>query len=436
VSGRRFPRDSACALSPPARTLRELLRGWSPPAIVGGAGLVLSGCGDIFLQTPDEPGQAALDDQQRAGWNVGGEGMPLAFPGAQETDIAGGAGWWGAMPTLASRLAPSAARWAPYYGPALFQSLEAPRSADLRFVMRPIFTPELAIAHRRGEALVSLMIQQGVVRDDVAIILDLPGPESVAVAAALAPWFDPVFVLDNWPHPMGVVPAHLTLGAALYFLPSFERDRAARVAGAPGAPPVFVLDRQRLAPYGDDANQFDNRYLATLPSHEALQAAGIKHVLYVTPNDQVTLESDDINADLVAINDSGVDVRMLALSDFAQAPLPDWPQDPTCGGGAAAPASVTGEPLFYFGGSPGAHNCFSAWYGWEPPLPGGFVVGPVFQPPPRLLGRCHFHPTARATFVGVASGGARGSAWRGGGWRGGGFGRSGSMGRVHFGVTS
>ena len=64
----------------------------------------------------------------------------------------------------------------------------------------------MALAHRRGEALLLAAHREGACRTDVALVLDLPGPEAVAVAAALAPCFDPVFVFDNWPHPLGVVP--------------------------------------------------------------------------------------------------------------------------------------------------------------------------------------------------------------------------------------
>ena len=404
------------------RSLLDVLRGWSPVATVAGAGLVLGGCGELLSE---EPGGRTLDDQRSAGWDVGAEGQPLALAGAQLVDVSGSADWRQAMPNLAWSLSPGSATWSPYYAPALFQSLSAPRTAGLRFAIQPVFTPEMALAHRRGEALLSLLIEGGVCRGDVALVLDLSGPESVAVAAALAPCFDPVFGFDNWPHPRGVVPSQMTLGAALYFLPSFERDRANRVRGGVVSPPVFVLDRQRLAPYGDDPSLFDNRYFATLPSQEMLRAAGIRHVLYVTPDDRVTLESDDLNDDLVAINDGGVDVKMLALSDFSESPLPDWPADPSCPAGP-----VVMGPALYFGGSPGAHACFSFWYGWQLPPPGGVVPPfPRALPPPRLLARCHFRPQARATF-GAAVTGGHAHGWRTGVF---GFSRSGSLGRVHSG---
>jgi hypothetical protein len=411
------------------RSLLDVLRGFSPTVPIASAGLIgftFSGCGEVLSQEPEESSAAALDDQRNLGWDVGAENQPLALEGAQPVDVSGGAEWRQLMPNLATNLSPTSARWWPYYAPALFQSLETPRSAGLRFAMRPVFTPEMALAQRRGEALLSLLLDANGCRSDVAVVLDLPGPESIAVAAALAPCFDPVFVFDNWPHPRGVVPAQATLGAAMYFLPSFERDRGNRVRAAREAPPLFVLDRRRLAPYGDDPTLFDNRYFANLPPREALQAAGLKHVLYVTPDAQVTLESDDLNDDLVAIADGGVDVRMLALSDFSETPLPGWPTDPCA---APAAAAVATAPLFYFGGSPGAHACFSYWYGWQLPAPGEVVPAfPRAAPPPALYARCHFHPHARPTFAGAAAAHAHG--WRTGVF---GFSRSGSLGRVHSG---
>jgi hypothetical protein len=439
----------------PADWWRASLRA---PVSWAGAGLVLTttGCADLWAETqPDPSPGTALDDQQQSGWNVGSEGEALVFPYAQTADVSGGTGWREALTTLSLRLAPASSRLAPYYDPTLFQALEAPRNEDLRQAMRPILTPEMALASRRGAALLSLLIQDGVCRTDVAVVLDLDGPDSVAVAAALAPCFDPVFVLDNWPHPQGVVPSHLTLAAALYFLPAFERERPGR---SEAAAPAFVLDRRRLAPYGDAAGRFDNRYFVGLPPREALQASGIRHLLYVTPDESVTLESEDLNDDLVALDRGGVDVKMLALTDFSERPLPDWPVPPLCG-----PVVAAGPGQLYFGGSPGAQSCFASWYGWG--LPGGSLTVDV-PFPPRLGARCRFRPSPRATCFGPPGGAARsaggwrggppaaaaGGGWRGtsgggsGGWRGsppgggapafmGGFGRSGSMGRAHFGMS-
>ena len=409
-----------------ARPLARLLGRWSGPLIWTGASLTASGCAEVWSETDTGTAQAALEMQRNDGWSVGDEGQPLAFPGGQSVDITGGAGWQQGLTSMAPRLAPAEPRWQPYYAPALFQSLEALRSADLRLVIRPVYTGEMAIAWNRGEALLSVLIEAGVCRNDVALVLDVPGPEAVALAAALAPCFDPVFLFDNWPHPNGVVPAHLTLGAALYFLPAFERARAGR---SPVAAPMFVLDRQRLLPYSDEAGLFDNRYFAGLPAPEALQAAGIRHVLYVTPDQQVTMDADDLNGDLVALDQSGIDVKMLALSDFSETPLPGWLDDAplTC-----PPAPLMGPgPHYYFGGSPATHGCFSWWYGWR--IPNLFVSGGHLAAiPSSLAPRCRFHPTLRAPA-------AMSGVHAGPGWRAApvgphlGFGRGGSMGRAHGG---
>jgi hypothetical protein len=385
--------------------------------------------------------RTALDAQRDQGWTAG-EPAVLYFPDAQETDVAGGADWRSAMSSLALRLGPAEARWLPYYDPTLFQALQAPRNADLRMLMRPVFSPDMAIASRRGEGLLSLFVEDGVCRNDVALVLDVPGPQAVALAAALAPCFDPVFAFDNWPHPRGVVPSHVTLGAALYYLPWFERERPFR---APDAAPVFVLDRQRLAPYVDDSKWFDNRYIAALPPRDALHAAGVRHVLYVVPDGDTDREADDLNDDIVGLDRAGIDVRLLALSDFSETPLPGWPDDlePDPDAPPAPPdPQVQLSFQFYFGGSPYTHRCFWDWYGWRG-WPASGRPAPAL--PTALRPRALFHPAPRATFASGAGWhgtppGGRGSAsgWHGSpaGWRGAPVGRSGSLGRVGFGGMS
>lgn len=413
-----------------ARPLARLLRTWSVPLIGTSATLTSSGCAELWAEDGAAEVEPALDVQRQEGWDVGDQNHALIFTGAQAVDVAGRADWRDALTTLAPRLSPSQPRWQPYYAPALFQSLQAPGNESLRAAVRPIFTAEMAAASQRGQALLSLLIENGACRNDVAVVLDVAGPDAVALAAALAPCFEPVFVLDNWPHPDGVVPAHQTLGAAVYFLPAFERARAGR---SPATAPVFVLDRQRLAPYTDNAGQFDNRYFAGLPSVDALRTAGIRHLLYVTPDEQVTMDADDLNPDLAAIDEGGIDVKMLALSDFSQTPLPGWIDDTNAGCPPAGP--LAGGVRYFFGGSPQTHGCFTWWYGWNwHPLPSG--TQHLAHIPVRLVPRCTFRPRLRATAI--AGGGQHGSlSWHPGGGGGRfGFGRSGSLGRAHGGFSA
>jgi hypothetical protein len=311
----------------------------------------------------------ALDLQKREGWNAGQAGTALRFPGTTAVDADGGRGWADGLATLAGDLAPAQASLAPFYVPTLFQALGAASNASLRSAMTPVAPRAGGVDVRRGKSILSLF-EAVKMPADTAVILDVDGPTAVAVAAGMAPGFEPVFVFDNWPHPLGVVPSHLTLGAALYHRPTFLRARAAR---AVPAPPVFVLDRNRLAHYADEDDQFDNRYVARLPTATSLRELGIRHVLYVPPGKSDMRELDDLNDDLVALAAASIDVKSMPLTDL-DAPAPS---------GHAAPAT------FYYGGSPHTHLWFWSSYGWHAPQvqaqratvrPSNVSAGPAYRP--------------------------------------------------------
>jgi hypothetical protein len=255
----------------------------------------------------------ALALQREQGWDVGQLGAALAFPDSSTQDAAGGESWRAAMNDLAGTLAPSSPALQPYYVPTLYQSLVGPDGQRLRAVMRPIHSAEMDADFARGLALRQQFGTVGWPKD-TALVVDAPGPRAVAVAAALSDRFTPVFTFANWPHPLGVVPAHQTLAASLFYLPIFRASESARPLDAP---PLFVLDANRLAPYRDADKQFDNRYFVHLPSAADLLALGIKHVLYVSADD--ARELDDLNAALVDLCGKGVDVKMVALGDFVRA---------------------------------------------------------------------------------------------------------------------
>ena len=358
-------------------------------ALAAAAGVMAVGMGALITvgvvaaasSDEDTLAKDSLEMQRQYGWSFGSGAEKLTFDGIvtaafDRTTLA-------ALPT---DLAPAQASLKPYYQPALFQSAwESPREPDptgapaavaLRDALTPIFTPAMETAYARGKALASLFDN---VPADTAVVVDLPGPEAVAFAAGMAERFEPVFTFDNWPHPRGVVPAHLTLAAACYYRPLFVRAAGAR--RAPAAP-VFVLDRDRLSAYAEDSEKFDNRYLAKLPSGEALRALGIKHVLYVAAGPeplQVPQEQDDLNLEFVAYEKAEIDVKSALAADFQ-------------GQGGAS---------HYYGGSEASHRSFWSNYGWHAALP---VAGAILA---AGVSRGYtYQPSARATMFGAASGAA------------------------------
>jgi uncharacterized membrane protein YgcG len=479
-------------------TLMRLRRG-APIGIAGGAAALLGGgCMDYTDEVrPDnqltqrnddfDTSMRALALQENEGWDVGDPDRPLALARPSPVDAYGSYGWRVEEVDLYARLQPARNALLPYYVPTLFQSLVGPGSERLLAQIRPSHTPEMDNDFGRGLALRQLFEQAGF-PNDTAIVVDAPGARSVAIAAALADRFDPVFEFGNWPHPLGVVPAQETLAAALFYLPIFESTRRGR---AVDAPPVFVLDANRLLPYRDADTQFDNRYLSQLPSAEQLAALGIHHLLYVNSDGQPEL--DDLNGALVDLCARGVDVKVVALSDFQAGEAPENEAAEPVLPDEDAPSWAFAVDWFWYGGDPGWQVAFWDDYGWYHP-PRVVWVGPphkrrcVTVGPPRAM-RKHMslafasHPTTRSTlfhfnggralapqqfgFVAVRSsrsdgtvtavraGGyqahfssTRSSGWSGGssgGWSagarggyhafGGGGGRSGSLGRAGGGFS-
>jgi hypothetical protein len=324
----------------------------------------------------------ALELQRRKGWNVGHVDAALRFPNASAVDADGGTSWRDALTQLTSELAPAQAALAPFYVPTLFQAPAAPGTASLRAELRPVGPAPDDRDVLRGQAIRALF-EDPQTPKDVGVILDVPGPDSVGVAAGMAQLFEPVFVFDNWPHPLGVVPSHLTLGAALYYRPVFLRLRTTR---AGGAPPVFVLDRNRLAHYTDDETQFDNRYVARLPTAANFRSLGIRRLLYVTPDKSDLRELDDLNADFVAFRDASIEVKILPLSDLMR---------PGAEPVAQGHGSSSGGHGYFYGGHPHAHFLFWQTYGWHSASARPVQSAPLPALP--VSRGAEFRPTPRAT---------------------------------------
>lgn len=334
---------------------------------------------------PDSVDVGAAKDvlavQREHGWAAGAKEPRLVFEGAVENDAEGAAFRPDAAAGLAAALEPSDPALKPFYSPTLFQVLDGPGGASLRAILKPVRTAATARAFETGRALRSLFLPDDAPESagrDVALVVDLEGPESVALAAGLGAAFQPVFVFSNWPHPAGVVPAHQTLAAAIYYRPQLIGRPAA-------APPAFILDRARLREYKGEPGRFDNRYLAQLPSPESLRRLGVARVMMVTPDANTLIEMDDLNDDVVGWKEAGIGCAIIPATDFAppsdatalvgvEEPLPGEVPPASERDPAAAPATArVGETRpapesravarHYYGGSFLTHYFFWRMYG-------------------------------------------------------------------------
>jgi hypothetical protein len=344
-----------------------------------GVGAALAGIGIILAMASssndDDDGPAptpsnisTLSIQQEYGWNFGARTESLAFDGVNAVPFDPKS-----ADTITADLTPVNAKYRPFWSPTLFQSPSAlptkTAEADapdpfkpLKDVLRTYHDTQMDIAFGRGRAL-ALLLNKRVT--DVAVVVDLAGPEAVAFAAGMAGFFDCVFAFENWPHPRGVVPAHRTLAAALYYQPLFKKKSAEAV----DKPPVIVLDRNRLASYTSESTQFDNRWLARLPTAQNLTSLGIKRVLLVTPSETDANEMDDLNDDVAGWADAKIDVRMVAAASFGSCSNKE----------VGVPTDEVMTLQYCYGGDPKSDMQFFVDYKWDPtaPAPGspGYVSG-------------------------------------------------------------
>jgi hypothetical protein len=364
---------------------------------IGVLGVIVVGVGGIVAAAasiPSEPDTTttlfgALDMQRKYGWSFGAVGEPLTFDGQSTQPFEKGA-----LDRLGTDFTPTQPRLKRFSSPTLFQApLAMPTTqpdgdpglvTPLRDALRPIFTPAMSNAYRAGKSLASLFASLKV---DAAMVIDLPGPQAIAFAAGLAPIFDPCFTFENWPHPRGVVSAHLALAAAAYYQPLFAKMTAARRQPGPAA---FVLDRDRLASYTDDERQFDNRYAAKLPTGASLKELGMNRVLYVVPTGGDLVELDDLNEQMVAFVAAGVDVKAIAVTDFG--PDPKVPAPP------AAAGQSPEDPPYFYGSEAETHQAFWDRYPWSA------AVRPAHRAPTNVSSASTYAVRPRSTPFSSATG--------------------------------
>jgi hypothetical protein len=347
-------------------TRRSFGKGMAWTAVLAAAGLTV-------YQITDKDSEVTLDSlelQRRSGWNVGSTDTALAFDGSVTTDSRNQR-WPAYDPNyLISIYQPRSSAWQPFFVPTLLQSLS---QSSLQAQMRPIRTPQMAETYERARALRELL-SQAQNANQTLIIADLPGPQSVALGAAMADTLQLVPDFDNWPHPLGVVKAHETLGALVYYAKEIEEKKAKLKDDAPA---LILLDSNRLTPYQDADTQFDNRFLAKLPPADQLKQRGIQNVIYLVKDQTQQTELDDINDDLVAWQKQGIKVQMLRLSDFQPRDEEVVKKNPD------NTTTRVVERHYYYGGSPLSHWWFYSHYYYHPYPMVTIYHGGSYMPLPR-----------------------------------------------------
>jgi hypothetical protein len=311
---------------------------------VGVVGLAWWALSDDTTDVNDD----SLQLQRKHGWNLGSEDKKLELLSSQSVDSTGSDGWKKYLDQSAMLTAyqTRSNTWMPYFVPTLIQSLQFD---TLRSQLSPIYLQPMQESNERAQSIAKEFLVNAQNAGETAIIVDLPGAESVAFGAGMADVAHLITTFDNFPHPLGVTPSQNTLAAMLYYANEVETKQSKVAANAP---PVFLLDSNRLANYTDEEKQFDNRYLAKLPSAQAFKERGVKSIIYVTPDRNRKEELDDLNEDFVDYRSQGMNVAMMPLSDFVQATEP-----------------TTNRRTYYYGGSPASHMYFFYSYPFYQPYP-------------------------------------------------------------------
>ncbi|MDX2129105.1 MAG: hypothetical protein SFU91_08720 [Chloroherpetonaceae bacterium] len=369
-----------------------------------GAILALAG----ISQGCDEEGEPdSLDLQRSEGWNFGATDKKLSFPNQVNEDSSASTEWkkFVSPAALLKVYEPKNTKWLPYFVPTLVQSLS---SDSLRNEMALNFTLAMNTAYSRGLGMRE-MIKRSESPEKNIYVVDLSGAETVAFAAALADVVDVVPTFDNFPHPLGVVPSHKVLSAMLYYAAEIEKKKSSRPENAPA---LFLLDSDRLLPYIDDGNVFDNRYTAKVPTSANLKSLGISGILYLSPDESRNEELDDLNDEFASYKDENLSVAMLHLSDFK--PLENEPATASLNGSTSKnqavaenlPASLpngagAAAPVYYYGGGGSSFPWFFLWYSMMRPSPMFYPAwSPSYYAPmnsPRTLTRPNYQPVRRPT---------------------------------------
>ncbi len=139
------------------------------------------------------------------------------------------------------------------------------------------------------------------------LLVDLPGPKSVALGAVLgASGCDLVCTFNNWPQARGVIRPEDTLAALLYYASWLDAHRDAYPTPGPAA---WLCDSGRLGAAPGKPGDFDNRYYiedGVIPGPEFLRQRGITRAVYVAERPDSVMA--DLAPHLLAYQKAGLEV--------------------------------------------------------------------------------------------------------------------------------
>lgn len=199
-------------------------------------------------------------------------GQRLQIGEPDQPDYAGGRAWmslrqgrrlseaWGPRPE---------GPWHPFHCITLFAALDY---LDARH-MGPAAHDPLPVAKLRMPAWLDA---------GTALFVDLPGPKSVALGAALATQgCELVCTFNNWPHAKALQSLEPLIACLLRYAAWLQEARL-RPAGA--APVAWLCDNARLEGAPGRPGQFDNRYFledTQMPGSAYLRRHGIRRIVHL-----------------------------------------------------------------------------------------------------------------------------------------------------------
>ncbi len=259
--------------------------------------------------------------QKKEGWDTGADGMKVALAAPMSLDYLGlpETQWkkYKEADNLKKVYTPATDNFKKYSSNSLFESLG---QKTLQAQMKPSANIDTKTTFKKGLGVRQILLDAQNPGVNL-VVIDLPGQQSVAVAAALADVADVIPTFNNWPHPLGEVPAHETLASSIYYASYVDREKNKKTTKKKAT--VLALDRNRFQSAKDGKltpvkeGNFDNRYNVDLPTVDELKAAGITNVVYITPS-ETDIEKDDINEEFATYREKGIEVAMLPISRFEE----------------------------------------------------------------------------------------------------------------------